>query len=1038
VPSEELAPCHPILNLTFSRHAGQKYLRTEQGDSEPQQPNLWQVIGKYDLLRIDSHEELDTAVNPIKETDAAANASAQNLTPDSDPGSSTPAAAARNSTTQNPAARNLAANSGVLLVPFQDFDKNVWGVPDRKANYQRFLRRVLMDGTSHRPDQSETQLFTDFPFLFLAQFTISAPAHEQGTKYDGVLDLIETIKNRLTEKYEKYAKEYEEYAKEYEVYQKKRDKRLGSKVDGLPTDKLLESDQLFFFRSLGASDLAIVALPQTPRQLCGLIHFASEARKLLLCDALDKSDTRKPPGHAFALVEDTVAFRATLAKDNKGNLRCAIPKSKQFPEQWKEWKLAIQTDIMLDAGHEGELVKKLVAKNRATRRLSGLHTIRLTFKDLHSFVEKWTTKLSDQLFHIENLIDSTSSIEIQPPFTSTSFDPDQETKESEAPKPSETNRNPNSRAWQLKEAFTEELKDITGAIRAWAKSNGSSASPSLLRRTQYDDLDSLLTTFQTSFSRLETATALRDLLPFMRQLAACCKRPEWSEFLRDADTDRNRVREDIVKLISHLARAFQNRLEPRSQYPDPAIYRTLEHGASKIVPAYSTVYWLTSEIFAAPTTATQLSTESSTGCPATNCGVCLAIGSAGAVTFTEIFGDFRTHLLNNSDSFTLSEINKDPSLKWTAPLILLDASGHQLMQPELHTVNSFHEMLLFSDWLMLPKQKALRYELNKQLLRDIPALAADVMNTLSKTPIPNEVGEFLGLVTLTPLKDDGESKNDHNAFEQYCHETDPRSTMDDYADDSLGKWRLDDKTFNRIASNLNYQPEQFQFLHPFPQPKTRSAIPEGLSSYVTQAFVPQFSDQLRAHSLAFRELLADRIKFNLTRDICSPESAHQLGLKILEDSLSRWIGDRLKKSDSIPNDQHKDRATALWVSNLLKEDKDEHLYLKIRDILLKHPALTNKKFPAATDTLSSAEEGLLQAFAKTITAVLKDGFVSPHEIKASNTHSTETLKPESLEPESLKISATLARIDYIMKLWAKSCRLGGDKIFEDPEAIRLA
>ena len=669
------AKIKPILNLIFSRHAFSKFrARSRQNDSGSD-PNggsgtvppvsraathLWQVLGRYDQLEINAHETLDTI---------ACGRDEPNLDSDS-------------------AETDLTAYNGIVLVPFGDFRKTVLNDEDTAAR-QRFIDMVNRVQTVKQHGDSLPDPAKEYPLLFIAEFTLSPAAHQQGRTngtYEDILQTIDECRRILQETYEKYCENLRSEAE---------------KTRRLQEDDVLRAEEIFFFRSLGASDIVLVALPKTPDQLCALVDYVSAARKLWLHQLFCTSKKEQIPGHAFASVEDTIAYRNPMGQP--GEFRYVYPKAdedfdetsraQRVKEQETWWGVRIQTNVMVDCGHEldacgrakeagsGNSNNPLIAG--IERRHAGLHTVQFEASGLEDFVRYWVVHVDDPRFRDGSLIDSSTSFSIVPRFPEwpqassefVDFEP----------------------AWRQSKKLTDMLKKIQTAISDWAGRR--------LPRDQAYELGMIVGTFCSAFSRLESATAVRDLLPFMRQLAGCCKRSdEWSEFENSLfeSGDIKTFKSDVNRLISHLGRALQNRLESRWHHTDPTIYRTLEHGASKVVPAYSAIYWMTSELFSNRNETARDSDE----CSASRMAVCLAVGSTGHVRFEEIFTDFRAKYCK-----------PDPNGEWNAPLILLDVSGPKLFEPELHAVHSCHETIRFSEWIMIDRLAELRRKFNLALLR---------------------------------------------------------------------------------------------------------------------------------------------------------------------------------------------------------------------------------------------------------------------------------------------------------------------------------
>ncbi|TWW12499.1 hypothetical protein E3A20_01300 [Planctomyces bekefii] len=230
-----------------------------------------------------------------------------------------------------------------------------------------------------------------------------------------------------------------------------------------------------------------------------------------------------------------------------------------------------------------------------------------------------------------------------------------------------------------------------------------------LPKEQQDELLHIVNTFTQSFYSLCLGTSVRDLMPFMRQLSSCCQSPYWSEYILSTDLDD--FSDEVVSLLGHLHRAMRNRLEAHSQHGDPTVPWTMYQGASKVVAAYSSLYWVSTSLFLGR----PLDTSGETSSSQIEFATCIATGMDGRLTFKEVFEDFRVyHTQRRGSNQTQKE--RERGEDWTAPLMLFDVSGRPFFDPIQSLLVSFHEVAEFSGWYTRPHLKWLRFEVNKQII----------------------------------------------------------------------------------------------------------------------------------------------------------------------------------------------------------------------------------------------------------------------------------------------------------------------------------
>lgn len=684
-----------ILRLAFSRDVCVKFSEDirHEANLKRYRETHWEVIGKFDFLRVESLSRL---------TDVASN---QFAPPNMDAGGIT-----------------IGAHSGLVLVPFDDFFDAIKDDSFR-VSYTDFVDRVLMGHQGS--DDGAIEFRKNHPLLMVARIYLSAAAYELETPYTGVLKSLDAARDLLSQLIDSFRNQ-----------------------GGI----LPPNSNIRFFRTLGSPDIVMLAMPQTPEELVGTYHFLSEARKTELREVLgllrksrnDSADgdaIRKDswdndsahlncPGHAFAAIDETLSFRCHDRGDFE--FEYAGPKSQdEYRQDELRLQFNLEFEMRLDSGHEQHFLQKFsqdpyqaqeaIEEAKKGRRAAGLYTVRGRYKHLSDFVRSWNKLWFDHRFRAANIMDSASTPTFAPPFQY------KRTSESNA---TAANQNPQQLAWKLLPSLERELERIEVTVQKWANL--------FLSPEQRQELLNVVRTFRSCFFHLELVSSPRDLLPFMRQLAFCCSLTEyWSEFRRSLKGNIEIFTAQVVQLLSHLHRAVRNRLEHRSQHADPTIPHTLEHGASKLITAYTTVYWLCSELFSRGD-----QFPDHRYCVANRLAVCVAAGNEGRVSFNEVFSDFRkfveTHefedlagtrrLIRRKKKTLISDLRLGAELfsdcwsgeldqdlhhsGWTSRLLLLDISGYPLFQPEQVLIHSLHETAQFSDWYESDQLGWLRAHIN--------------------------------------------------------------------------------------------------------------------------------------------------------------------------------------------------------------------------------------------------------------------------------------------------------------------------------------
>jgi hypothetical protein len=154
-------------------------------------------------------------------------------------------------------------------------------------------------------------------------------------------------------------------------------------------------------------------------------------------------------------------------------------------------------------------------------------------------------------------------------------------------------------------------------------------------------------------------------------------------------------------------------MEYRSVDTNPFLPSALEHGACKLVSAYTVVIWLCYEFFRRTAGST-----ADDHCDSDNFAACLCAGFEGKVLCQEVFRDFRQFVEYKADGRRLSEIAPNG---WTARPWLLEISGKSLLRPEVCIVHCMHEVAELSEWILTDRCLNLRFYLNKWILKEVIA-----------------------------------------------------------------------------------------------------------------------------------------------------------------------------------------------------------------------------------------------------------------------------------------------------------------------------
>lgn len=671
-----------VLSLNYSRDICAKF-SAEQSLQETlanQRKYAWHALGSFDFLSVHSYPDLET-MRECTEHERRQGKDGTDL--------------------------SIGAHSGLILVPFDDFFD---ASDEKKEEYRLFVDRVVMP--EKQDGSTDEAIRLKFPLLIMCRFYLSAIAYELESSFKGVLTAIDCMRNLLLKKADKYRENPPHY---------------GGTVP--PTENLQ------FFRTLGSPDIALLVMPQTPEELFGVYHFMAQIREIKLQDLVDQVAAMLPtlpveswetartilrkgahPGHAFASIDETLSFRVPLESETDPNFQYASGRSMDEDRKIEtKFGFRLEFQLRLDCGHEADFLNYFHQHTKGvyfysedppekSQRFGGLYTLRGHIDHMDDFVRLWNQEWFEFAFRAANIIDSITVPSFHLPFVPTG---------------SSSRAQMEMMAWKLRPGLESELTVIETTLVVWARL--------FLSAEQHDELLGIVRTFRSCFYHHELPSAARDLLPFMRQLACACGNIDLWKCYR-AEENVEVFTEEVQTLLSHLHRAVRNRLEHRTRHADPTIPHTLSHGASKLINAYTTVYWLCGELFSRDHTGFE-----DMYCTASHLAVCVAAGSEGSVNFHEVFEGFRKYVERlNSNSLSKLKLGQkmfikaksiDPDLPqghgWTSRLMLMDVSGLPLFQPEQSFIHAMHETAQFSDWYESKRTQLLNAKINRWILMDV-------------------------------------------------------------------------------------------------------------------------------------------------------------------------------------------------------------------------------------------------------------------------------------------------------------------------------
>jgi len=570
---------------------------------------------------------------------------------------------------------------------------------------------------------------TKHPLVVCTSITLSPPAYEFGAHYACVLATLQKMGEAIR-------------------------REIDLAPDFPPT---------VLFQSLGGPDLVVVSLPQTPLQLLRVHGVIQKAKTLDLREIVpDIVVGNHWPGHACSVVEPILAIHPSAVSQFGG---------KAFREEEVAIGLRLRFMLRVECGHEKVVVADLV-KNygvQLEQQESGghallawaPHTIHGVFRHLSDFARLLSERWYCPDWREANLIDSATLL----------FVPDERVAAvgPELPYP---------KIWRLRSELVQELEAMRAGISGFAEA--------FLGRAQRTELLAIFTSFESCFYRHEFLAAARDLFPFFRQVAkmfSCTS--TWKSYLDTSVSEgeaRNRRRDKFDNqmqfLLSCLSRAVRNRMEHRSFDANPFLPTTLEHGACKLVSAYTVVIWLCEEIFRR-----QAGELPGNSCDTQHFAACLCAGSEGRVVCQELFREFRTFVEHKHQGKRISEIGENG---WTARPWLLEISGKSLLRPELCLVHCMHEVAELSDWIRTPRCDLLRFRLNKWILMEVVANARQIVRRsgTANATAPDRYDDAVELLVLWCIlgcwKVDVLRKNPEDllaAMQDLCQEVDPETLI---------------------------------------------------------------------------------------------------------------------------------------------------------------------------------------------------------------------------------------------------------------------
>lgn len=763
--------------MLFSRDLICKYLNEDFLRKKREELELvWQVIGTYDFVKVATLENLEGLIeveNPNGDGTDRLNARLRRQLSD---------------------IVGEVAHSGLVLFPPRD--RLAESTEHQNEAFEAFMRS-LKSG----PEFSENAV--ECPVLVGARIILSPVAYELAPLYSCVLDAIDALvtitRNKAVE-------------------------------CGITDERRFQ-----VFRSLSSPDLVILGLPCGPDDLSKFDQLFQRLR-LLRLHQLRKTmvEGMKPgkattfqhpedaPGHALSALDEMLAFRVNSEKGFS------------WKEDLTQFTPPVDIGLRVEVGHE-EWVrgwrdkqtpsgKKLTIDFLNDVKVGPLHTwdrhpLRGRISSLTAFVDNWRVLFTEHNLRQANLVDThavisfprTVEVELEdqhptavwelrskmnspapvaPEVSASKLPHSNPMIASEVTAVPTSGAEPETAVQDLEPVaerieiaadplIWDELCEIRAGLRTW--------SDQFLSESQRQEFMNSIRTFQNCFLHHELASAARDLVPFFRQLSFACHLNMfcyWHAYRDEVDVEV--FANEVSVLIGHLHQAVRNRLEHRSKSTDPTNPHSLEHGACKLVNAYSAMYWFVSQLFWDETTIPAEDSSSSKSpppqpsrddkyCDAARLAVAVASGNQGRISCREIFAGFRKFVEERASSrphpkppskgdsadtdlpHRLRITDREQDIcQWSARLLLLEVSGKALFRPEICLVHCCHEVAELSDWLTTPRTVLLRRRLNAWILGYYTNLLSKlVCAEIDPIPVPTPQASLVQWLTGSQPAQDG-------------------------------------------------------------------------------------------------------------------------------------------------------------------------------------------------------------------------------------------------------------------------------------------
>lgn len=416
-----------------------------------------------------------------------------------------------------------------------------------------------------------------------------------------------------------------------------------------------------WWHTLSGPDLIGIFSPENATGLAH-VHFLIQSLRTSSAEILahELFEGAPPKLHAFSAVHATLAFR------NSDEL-LKVVREDEFKEQEKLLNISYPSRISTGPGHEQQFLDEI----RATVPQYTLNDISWGFRSLQLRFHH----LSDVICVIRKLaFGGEAYLPIRRQtisgFRTTVCVGGNYKTPNALIEHEKTKIGPSS---ELR-TFVEDLKNI----EKFAKKH--------LGEVQQQELLNIVNSIRTTLSKNDRATAIRDLIPFFRQLSETLNDDYWKQLPNQNRFAFESLSREFDILFSHCWRAIRNRIEMRGEPLDPMFPNTLENGANKLTNAYSVVSWLCYQILLGDSKA------KSDVCGKENFAACVSSGSEGRIHFRELFREIRREA--NSEK----KLDAAQTQSRLASMVLLNISGPTLLRPEIAFAHCLHEVAEFCDW----------------------------------------------------------------------------------------------------------------------------------------------------------------------------------------------------------------------------------------------------------------------------------------------------------------------------------------------------